>query len=993
MPPLSKKPDARRDQAVHPVLPTLRLKVSVAALAAALSATAWAGNGGTGGTRTASDSLGGGAAGVNGASPDGGYGPFTGTTRKGGGGGATNLTTGFGGSGGMSVSFTNDPTVVAPASTGGAGAEGISIVDHSITGGAGANGAAASATVNSAGGGGGGVGVTSGVDLLVQSGTTVTGGAGGAAFGSLVSDTGAGGGGGGGAGVFSSANVTIQQGAAIVGGQGGAATGSIGGGGGGGVAVILSGHGTVSNSGTLTGGVAGRARGATAGVSGQAGSGGEGAWISNGGTLINTSGGVIAGGAAVQFTQLGAAYPKPVGGIGVVGANATVINAGAITGGQNWIASAGIANAIQFIGGVNSLELQAGSTITGNVVAFSAADTLKLGGTTNSSFDVSAIGANAQYRGFGVFEKTGTSTWTLTGTSTESTPWTVQQGTLALDSAVSLTNSTFTVNNSGTLALNGGTSLTNSSFTINNGGTVQVGGSNTNSAVAINSGGRLIGNGTVGATTVHAGGIVAPGNSIGTLNVNGAYTQEKGGVYQVEVDPNSSASDRIAVTGTATIQDGAILNVTRTTAAPYVLGTKYTVLTATNGVTGSFDVTGDTALTAFYGLAPTSDANNSYLEVKQTKSITDIATTGNQAAVASGLDSTGPNSAAAAPVLNQQTNDNARMALDQLSGEVHASVQSAMLESSHFTRDAVSDRLTDTFTCPANGDNRMNAQAAGTTGCGTSRPTGWARFYGNWGHIDGDGNASRLNTSLGGFFIGADMPVAANWRAGVLAGYSHGSYNVSGRSASAESDDYHLGLYGGTQWGALGFRTGATYTWHDISADRSMAVPGFADHMSSNYNAGTAQIFGELGYRFDMGRSSVEPFLNVAYVSQHAEGFDESGGADALHVGSQDMNTGFSTLGLRGKTTFMFNGTEVLAKGSVGWRYAVGDVKPTVSESFAGGSSFDISGVPIARNQAVVDFGLGVHITRNATISLSYNGQYASGVTNQGVMGALNIAF
>ena len=32
-----------------------------------------------------------------------------------------------------------------------------------------------------------------------------------------------------------------------------------------------------------------------------------------------------------------------------------------------------------------------------------------------TSFDVSKIGAAAQYRGFGIFQKTGSSTWTLTG--------------------------------------------------------------------------------------------------------------------------------------------------------------------------------------------------------------------------------------------------------------------------------------------------------------------------------------------------------------------------------------------------------------------------------------------------------------------------------------------------------------------------------------------------------------------------------------------------
>ena len=110
-------------------------------------------------------------------------------------------------------------------------------------------------------------------------------------------------------------------------------------------------------------------------------------------------------------------------------------------------------------------------------------------------------------------------------------------------------------------------------------------------------------------------------------------------------------------------------------------------------------------------------------------------------------------------------------------------------------------------------------------------------------------------------------------------------------------------------------------------------------------------------------------------------------------VGSQNMNVGIGMLGLRGKTTFSFRGAEVLAQGSVGWRHAVGDVKPTVSESFSGGSPFEISGVPMARNEAAIDLGLGIQITRNATISISYNGQYGSGISDQGVTGALNIAF
>ena len=35
-----------------------------------------------------------------------------------------------------------------------------------------------------------------------------------------------------------------------------------------------------------------------------------------------------------------------------------------------------------------------------------------------------------QYQGFGIFEKTGSSTWTLTGTTTATTSWTLKEGTL-----------------------------------------------------------------------------------------------------------------------------------------------------------------------------------------------------------------------------------------------------------------------------------------------------------------------------------------------------------------------------------------------------------------------------------------------------------------------------------------------------------------------------------------------------------------------------------
>src|SRR5690606_38966512 len=88
--------------------------------------------------------------------------------------------------------------------------------------------------------------------------------------------------------------------------------------------------------------------------------------------------------------------------------------------------------AMTLSGGGNTLELQAGYTFDGNVVSSSGTtnggDTLALGGTANTSFDLSQIGS--QYQGFNNFQKTGSSTWIVTGNT--ATAWHITDGTLQI---------------------------------------------------------------------------------------------------------------------------------------------------------------------------------------------------------------------------------------------------------------------------------------------------------------------------------------------------------------------------------------------------------------------------------------------------------------------------------------------------------------------------------------------------------------------------------
>lgn len=58
---------------------------------------------------------------------------------------------------------------------------------------------------------------------------------------------------------------------------------------------------------------------------------------------------------------------------------------------------------------------------------------------------------------------------------------------------------------------------------------------------------------------------------------------------------------------------------------------------------------------------------------------------------------------------------------------------------------------------------------------------------------------------------------------------------------------------------------------------RNVAISDYASRQSSSYSGGTAQAFGELGYRFHTAYGTVETFGNVAYVNLDTHGYQEEG--------------------------------------------------------------------------------------------------------------------
>lgn len=507
----------------------------------------------------------------------------------------------------------------------------------------------------------------------------------------------------------------------------------------------------------------------------------------------------------------------------------------------------------------------------------------------------------------------------------------------------------------------------------------------TGSTVTVGNGGTLGGSGTVANLAVQAGGTVSPGNSPGTLTVSGNYTQAAGAILVAEVVPGVTA-DRLVVNGTATIQPGAILQLVRAGGGAVSLDTVYTVLSATGGVTGTYVVTGDPELSTFYQLYASYGANGVTLVPAQSRGFGTAAATRNQAAVADAMQGLPASSAIRTAIGVQQTDAAARVAYDSLSGEIHASIRGAMLEETRFTRQAALDRV--------------RVSLGGIGGGGTEAIAGnvpgiafWSQGYGAWGRSAGDGNAATLSHDSGGLVVGADMPAFDGWRVGLLAGYGDAGFESGARAAKGSAETTTIGLYGGRQWGALGLRLGATQGWSEISTRRSPAFAGFAEGLTGKTNAQTTQVFGEMGWRIDLGAAAIEPFAGLARADVREDGFTERGGSAALTAERGNAGVNYGTLGLRAATGTQLGETTLGLAGMLGWRHAWGDVTPTADLRLAGSAPFIVGGTPIAKDAAVAEASLSASLTQALALGVSFNGQFADGAQSLGARANLTLRF
>nr|WP_207201969.1 autotransporter serine protease [Pseudomonas sp. TH32] len=546
--------------------------------------------------------------------------------------------------------------------------------------------------------------------------------------------------------------------------------------------------------------------------------------------------------------------------------------------------------------------------------------------------------------GHGGLTKQGIGALVLTGTSTYSGPTLVNQGLLAINGSIT-------------------------------------------SNVTVGSSGVVGGSGHIGSLIANSGGTVAPGNSIGTLNVAGDVSFAAGSTYAVEL--SATNSDRIVAGGKATLSGGTVTlalenspTLLTQTQAESLIGRQYNILQAAGGITGSFGSVLPNYL--FLGGTLNYAANGVQLDVaRNANTFASVAATPNQRSVAAAAEQLGAGNAVYESLLSAPNAASAQGAFQQLSGEIYPALETALVNDNRYLREAVGERL-------------QQGEMGALTETIDSRGNVWVKALGAWGKTDSRSDTAGYTTSIGGMLAGVDGALDEDTRLGLVAGYSDTSLNMGSDTHSRASvDSYHLGAYAGHEIGALRLSGGATYSWHRADVKRELQYGEVAGKQKAKVDARSTQVFTEAAYRLNLQPLALEPFASLAYVHLDADGFTEKGDAAALKGGDDSRDLVLSTLGVRAlKTLNVSDHQQLELSGTLGWQHNLSSVDSERHLAFASGSpSFSVESSPMVRDAALVGARVSLALSKDAKVNLDYNGLLASKEKVHGVGLSLDWAF
>lgn len=565
----------------------------------------------------------------------------------------------------------------------------------------------------------------------------------------------------------------------------------------------------------------------------------------------------------------------------------------------------------------------------------------------------------------------------------------------------------------GTLQLSGDSSSFSGTTTVE-AGTLQLNGS-LGGALTLNNGATLSGTGTTSDVSINSGGILAPGNSIGTLTVNGNLTMNAGSIYRVEANA-AGASDKVVVNGTATLNGNVVA--LPDSGGNYQANTQYTILTAGNALVGQFNSNVSSSL-AFLDASVSQDIHNVYLNLRRNDiAYADVAHTRNQRNVANALQSTyaaGGGSPAMSDVVTAVNNlsaDKARAAFDSMSGAGLAGLQRAAfgftgsfsnqlngrLQSAGTSRTAQSingmqlaanDRLGDLM--PALTQNTMSDTSssgkfsmAGGVPMDDGKRGFWLRGYGFDQDTDSDGNAASTRIKGVGISAGFDKRIQDNLVIG--AAFSHGTSDVRASFAeTGKSRGNALATYASYASGPWNFNGNLILAHNANSMNRNITVGALSSTARANFDSKTVAAYGEASYDLPQSTWTLQPLAGLSVTHNRNDAFTETG-AGALNIQANAQSTTSSKTLFGARALFEFSGIHVQPRAI--WSHEFGDVNKGLSAQLQGSpaAAFITYGVDLPRDSLIIGTTIAGKTKDGLSLFADVQGEFNSRQTGMALL-------
>ncbi len=543
-----------------------------------------------------------------------------------------------------------------------------------------------------------------------------------------------------------------------------------------------------------------------------------------------------------------------------------------------------------------------------------------------------------------------------------------------------------------------------------NGGTLSVNGSIAPSSLTtVNAGGTLGGNGIVGNTVIN-GGALAPGNSIGTLTVQGSLAFTAAASYMVEV--SSFSADRVNVTGAATL--GGTVQISSPGSSwrfnsPYTIltsaglnGTRFNALRGTpSGIVGSLIYSGGNVQLNFAsGLGQLPGLN------------------GNQRAVGAALDAAFNVPGGQTGALGAIFAGNIPQNLTQASGELATGAQQttfgAMTQFLGTLLDPFIGGRGETSAPAAGGtsfaDEGDGANAYASAGRKRTRserdaygmitkaaPVNrlldphwsiWAAGFGGSQTTDGDAavGSNTATSSLGGVAVGADYLLSPRTIAGFALAGGATQFSVA-NGGSGRSDLFQAGAFIKHAIGSAYVSGALAYGWQDITTDRTVTIAG-VDRLHAQFSANAFSGRVEGGYRFVspwMGGVGITPYAAGQFTTfdlpAYAEQASLGTNAFALAYGSKSVTDTRSELGVRTDKSYAMQNAVLTLRGRAAWAHDF-NTDRSIGATFQSlpGASFVVNGAAQASDSALTSASAELKWLNGWSAAAVFEGEF-SGVT------------